>query len=149
MINPNAYYTVQGWMLSELGLKGNALAVYAIIYGFSQDGASEYAGSSKYLCEWLGCSKKTILTTLADLTEKGYLRKKIIDQNGVKFCNYVAVRRPRKIEKQPGAEIAPGGGEEITPQNMYFTIPGAITSKNFAPFGNSDNNHIYTTYIHH
>lgn len=121
MINPNAYYTVQGWMLSELGLKGNALAVYAIIYGFSQDGASEYAGSSKYLCEWLGCSKKTILTTLADLTEKGYLRKKIIDQNGVKFCNYVAVRRPRKIEKQPGAEIAPGGGEEITPpgENLH------------------------------
>ena len=37
MINPNAYYTVQGWMLSDLGLKGNALAAYAIIYGFSQE----------------------------------------------------------------------------------------------------------------
>lgn len=114
MINPNAYYTVQGWMLSELGLKGNALAAYAIIYGFSQDGVSEYAGSSKYLCEWLGCSKKTILTTLADLTEKGYLTKKVIDQNGVRFCNYVAVRRPACLRQQPGEEITPGG-EEITP----------------------------------
>lgn len=139
MINPNAYYTVQGWMLSELDLKGNALAVYAIIYGFSQDGVSEYAGSSKYLCEWLGCSKKTVLTTLADLTEKGYLAKKVINQNGVKFCNYVAIRRPRKMELQPGEEITPpgenlhqggvkitpgwcknytGGGEEITPHNL-------------------------------
>lgn len=114
MINPNAYYTVQGWMLSELGLKGNPLAAYAIIYGFSQDGVSEYAGSSKYLCEWLGCSKKTILTTLADLTEKGYLAKKVIDQNGVRFCNYVAVRRPAFLRQQPGEEITPGG-EEITP----------------------------------
>ncbi len=139
MINPNAYYTVQGWMLSELGLKGNALAVYAVIYGFSQDGVSEYAGSSKYLCEWLGCSKKTILTTLADLTEKGYLAKKVIDQNGVRYCNYVAIRRPRKAEQQPGEKITPpgenlhqcgekntpgwcknytGGGEENTPHNL-------------------------------
>lgn len=132
MINPNAYYSVQGWMLSELGLKGNALAAYAIIYGFSQDGVSEYAGSSKYLCEWLGCSKKTILTTLADLTEKGYLTKKVIDQNGVKFCNYVAVRRPACLLQQPGEEITPGagkklhqGGEEITPGwCKNYTAPG-------------------------
>ena len=138
MINPNAYYTVQGWMLSELGLKGNALAVYAIIYGFSQDGASEYAGSSRYLCEWLDCSKKTVLTALAYLTEKGYLEKKAVNKNGVTFCNYVAVRPAQKDQPQAGEEITPPGknlhrggvkitpgvvknlhrgGEEITPHN--------------------------------
>lgn len=121
MINPNNYYTVQGWMLSELGLKGNALAVYAIVYGFSQDGVSEYAGSSRYLCEWLGCSKKTVLTTLASLTERGLLRKKTINQNGVTLCNYVAVRRPQKEPAEGGVKISPPGenlpqgGEEITP----------------------------------
>lgn len=132
MINPNTYYTVQGWMLSELGLKGNALAVYAIIYGFSQDGVSEYAGSSTYLCKWLGCTKKTALNALAELTEKGYLRKKIIMQNGVKMCNYVAVRRPLSLQKQPGEEITPGAGEnlhqggvEITPgRGKNYTTPG-------------------------
>lgn len=132
MINPNAYYSVQGWMLSELGLKGNALAVYAIVYGFSQDGVSEYAGSSAYLCEWLGCTKKTVLSTLAELTDKGYLKKKIIMQNGVKLCNYVAVRRPRSLQQQPGEEITPGagkklhqGGEEITPGRCKnYTTPG-------------------------
>lgn len=132
MINPNAYYTVQGWMLSELELKGNALAVYAIVYGFSQDGVSEYAGSSTYLCDWLGCTKKTVLTTLADLTERGYLKKKIIIQNGVKLCNYVAVRRPHSLRDQPGEEITPGegknlhqGGEKITPgRGKNYTTPG-------------------------
>ena len=41
MVNPNNFYTVQGWMVTELGLRGNELAAYAIIYGFSQDGASK------------------------------------------------------------------------------------------------------------
>lgn len=122
MINPNNYYTVQGWMISELKLKGNALAAYAIIYGFSQDGVSEYAGSSKYLCEWLNCSKKTVLTTLASLTEQGLLVKKTLNKNGVIFNNYVAARHPRKQQPEGGVKITPPekdlhqGGEEITPE---------------------------------
>ena len=129
MINPTNFYTVQGWMLADLGLKGTELAAYAIIYGFSQDGKSEYAGSSAYLCEWLGCTKKTALTTLAALTEKGYLKKREIIQNGVKLCAYVAVRTPQKQADKPGEEITPGrcknytgGGEEITPNNILDNI---------------------------
>lgn len=118
MINPNAYYTVQGWMISELGLKGNALAVYAIIYGFSQDGVTEYAGSSKYLCEWLGCTKKTVLVTLAELVERGLLSKKEVVKDGVRLCNYVAktphwLRGGKEItqpepQEQPTAPAEPG-----------------------------------------
>ena len=48
MVNPNNFYTVQGWMVTELGLRGNELAAYAIIYGFSQDGASKFQGSLTY-----------------------------------------------------------------------------------------------------
>ena len=121
MINPENFYTVQGWMLSELGLKGNALAAYAIVYGFSQDGVSEYAGSSKYLCEWLNCSKKTALTTLANLTERGLLVKKTLNKNGVIFNNYVAVRPDPKPLQEGEEEITPPeknlhrGGVKITP----------------------------------
>lgn len=125
-------------MVSELGLKGNALAVYAIIYGFSQDGDSVFSGSSSYLCEWLGCSKKTALTTLADLTERGLLKKTTTYKNGITFCDYMAVRTPQetaqdaeeemtplgKILHQGGVKITPGAGEilhqggvEITPHN--------------------------------
>ena len=31
----NNYINIQGWMINNLGLKGNALVIYAIIYGFS------------------------------------------------------------------------------------------------------------------
>ena len=36
------YFQVTGWMLNRLKLKGIALNVYAIIYGFSQDGESSF-----------------------------------------------------------------------------------------------------------
>lgn len=120
MINPNAYYTVQGWMLSELELKGNALAVYAIIYGFSQDGASEYAGSARYLSEWLGCSIRTILSVLADLTERGLLTKTTTYKNGQTFNNYSVVRPTAADTQQPGENISypvknfHGGSENIS-----------------------------------
>lgn len=94
MIDPKNYYIVQGWMISELGLKGNALAAYAIIYGFSQDGNCEFTGSARYLAEWLDCSRSTIMEVLKKLVEQGYLTKRDSTQNGVKYCAYAAVRHP-------------------------------------------------------
>ena len=91
MINPNTYYTVQGWMRSDLGLKDKELIVYAIIYGFSQDGSSEYTGSARYLAEWIGCSRSTIMEVLKKLVEKGLLKKEDYYQNGVCFCKYIAI----------------------------------------------------------
>lgn len=70
MINQNAYYTVQAWMVNDLGLHGNELALYAIIYGFSQDGHSEFAGSISYIQEWLGCSKNTAKKAISELIDK-------------------------------------------------------------------------------
>ena len=35
-VNPENYITVQGWMVTDLNLKGNELLIYACIYGFSQ-----------------------------------------------------------------------------------------------------------------
>ena len=112
MINPNAYYTVQGWMLSELGLKGNALAVYAIIYGFSQDGASEYSGSARYLCEWLGCSRSTIMEVLKKLTESGLLIKRDIYKNGSTYCAYMTA--PREVSENRTGCTNPGRGVSET-----------------------------------
>ena len=35
-MNADNYINIQGWMRTDLDLKGNELLVYAIIYGFSQ-----------------------------------------------------------------------------------------------------------------
>lgn len=65
------FYTVFGWMLNVLELKGNELIVFAIVYSFSQDGESEFTGSLNYLQTFANIkSKNTVLTMLKNLIDK-------------------------------------------------------------------------------
>ena len=41
-VREDNYFAVQGWMVTELKLKGNALMLYAIIYGFTAHLSSYY-----------------------------------------------------------------------------------------------------------
>lgn len=100
-INNENYYVVQGWMRTELGLSGNALNTYAIIYGVSQISHQEFTGSINYLCGWLGVSRPTVINTLKDLVSKGHLRKKSISINGVIYNKYTAII-PDNIKKKLG-----------------------------------------------
>lgn len=74
-INDTNFVTIQGWMRTKLGLKGNELLVYAVIYGFSQIAGTKFTGSRKYLTEWCGCSMATIDRTLTSLVDKGLISK--------------------------------------------------------------------------
>ena len=65
------YITIQGWMMNRLNLKANDLMLFAIIYGFSQDGASEFSGSLKYIQDALNCTRMTAVNALKSLLEKG------------------------------------------------------------------------------
>lgn len=84
------YYTIKGFMLNRLHLKGIALNVYAIIYGFSQDGCTEYHGGRQYLCDFTGASKPTIDRALEELTDNGFIIKRRETINGVTFNRYKA-----------------------------------------------------------
>ena len=87
----NNYYQVSGWMRTELDLKGNELQVYAIIYGFSQDGESCFSGSRQYLADWLGVVRPTIDSALKSLIDKGFVEKQSEVVNNVKFNKYRCV----------------------------------------------------------
>lgn len=82
------YITIQGWMVTDLFLKGNELLIYAIIYGFSQTDNQVFTGSLQYLADWTSTSKQTVITSLKALIEKGYIVKSEKTVNGVKFCEY-------------------------------------------------------------
>lgn len=110
MISNENFYVVTGWM-RELGLKGNELNVYAIIYGFSQVQDNEFTASIKYLEEWLGCSKPTIIDTLKKLIDKGLIIKEEVYINNIKFCKYSASK---------GVLNNLTGGKEILPNNIYI-----------------------------
>lgn len=109
------YIQISGWMVQGLGLKGNELLVYALIYGFSQDGMSEFTGSIAYICEWLSCSRPTASKALTELEKKGFIIKRTETKNGVIFNAY-------KIDLQVVKEFY--GGSKKTLQGSKETLQG-------------------------
>ena len=85
-----AYIVIRDWMISDLQLKGNELLTYALIYGFSQDGESEFKGSLKYISKFLGVSKSTAQRNLENLANRGVIEKRVEEISGVKFNRYIA-----------------------------------------------------------
>lgn len=91
-VNDNNFIAIQGWMRTKLNLKGNELLIYALIYGFSQDGESKFKGSRKYIADWCGCSLNTVDRTLGSLVDKGLLTKyPHTDDYGNRLVDYVAI----------------------------------------------------------
>ncbi len=98
LIKNDSYICIQGWMISELGLKGTDLLIYALIYGFSQDGASSFSGSLAYLMHWTNSSKNTVLKSLRSVQEQGMLIKSEDYIGGVRVCRYTAVRNVDNVD---------------------------------------------------
>ncbi len=87
MLKDDNYISIQGWML-KTGIKGNALIAFACIYGFSQDGESEFRGSAQYIADWCGISRTAAFNVLKSLVDKKLVIKNDFISNGVKLCNY-------------------------------------------------------------
>lgn len=141
-VKPENFITIQGWMLTELKLKGNALIVYAIIYGFSQTDGQTFAGSLQYLADWTNSTKRGIMKNLQDLVQAGLIGKKEKIINGVKFCEYYVTKFTRVVNK------VQGGIEQSSPNNIKDNIEDNIDNtkvleKTPETFGNSDINDLF------
>lgn len=119
-VNERNYIVVQGWMLTELHLKGNELLIYACIYGFSQADGQTFRGSWQYLADWTNSTKRSVANCLRSLVEKGYLEKVDKVVNGVKFCEYRATNFTGAMKNvHVGDEQnSPSGDEQNSPNNL-------------------------------
>lgn len=81
--------------------------VYAIVFGFSQDGDSLYRGGSRYIVDMLNMSKPTALSHLRALTDEGLIIRIEENINGVDFVNY-AVNFDALRNLTGGKESLPG-----------------------------------------
>lgn len=88
LIKRDNFITIQGWMLTDLGLKGSELLIYACIYGFSQDRGSRYTGSAQYLADWTNTTKKSVFQVLKNLTERGLIIRDEEYKNNILFVSY-------------------------------------------------------------
>lgn len=132
------YITILGWM-REIDLSLVERTVYAIIYGFSQDGDSTFHGSRSYLADWCGCTTKTIDAALRKLVEKKLVTKRENYVNGLKFCEYSANFPGREIfspvgkSTDVGREIFSQGGENSSHNKIDNNADNKLSA-------NSDNN---------
>jgi len=126
------YFVVQGWMINKLKLSGNELNIFAIIYGFSQDGVSCFDGSAQYLADFCGSSRVSALNILAKLTEKGFIQKTEKYIGKLKLCSYktttgietLPVKNLNDGSKETllgSKETIPVGSKETLPNNKYIT----------------------------
>ena len=89
-IRDSNFITILAPMITKLKLKGNELLVFALIHGFSQDGESRFKGSLRYLIEWTGLDKSTIIKLLKQLVDKQYINKFEYEKNKVRYCEYTS-----------------------------------------------------------
>lgn len=146
-IREDNYIMIQGWMVTELELKGNELLMFAIIHGFSQDGETRFTGGLQYLADWTNSTKQGVSKNLKSLVNKGYIAKEEKIINGVKFCEYYATKLNGVLNKVEG-----GMQQSLTPMQQSLTggIKQSLTNnedniinKNINNISNIDNKDYY------
>ena len=124
LVKDENYYQISGWMLNKLHLTGISLNVFAIIYGFTQDGESEFSGSRQYLCDFTGTTKPTIDKALKELCESKFIVKISETKNNVTFnkykanLDYITNFIGSKESLLGSKETLYGGGKESLPNNI-------------------------------
>lgn len=83
------YITVPGFAIVDLGLSGNELLCYSLIYGFTQDSETEFRGSLAYISSALNVTRQNALRIIARLIDKGLVSKREVIEDGVRGCRYI------------------------------------------------------------
>ena len=147
------YITIQGWMITDLELKGNDLLIYAIIYGFSQTDSQWFTGSRQYLADWTNSTKQGVQKCLNSLVSSGLLNKREWYENNVKFCEYQTtdftgqqslpvnkVYHPNQQSLPPQSTKFTGGSQQsLPPQSTKFTVGSQQSLPNIIDNNTIDN----------
>lgn len=134
MVNEKSFITIQAFMVNDLHLKGNELLIYAIIWGFSQDGESEFTGSLQYLADWCNTSKQTVISALQSLCEKQLILKNVEVKNNIRFCTYKTSMVFKNLEQGSQKTLMGysknfnGGSQNSLPNNITDTLDNTISN---------------------
>lgn len=111
-----------GWYLTiteemrAAGLTGNALLIFALVNGYSQQAQGCYYGSLSHTAEVVGCTPETARYTLKSLTEAGLLERFEFMDNGI---HRVAYRTTQKIGDTQKIWVDPPKNLGGTPQKIW------------------------------
>lgn len=107
LAKPGDYYLTLRFMWENLYMgSGMMRDIFAIIYGFSQDGESACACNIKYFMDWTGASERAVQYTLNALEEAGYITKTPVGSGRGSYIEYRV--NPEIIEEcKKGAKFSP------------------------------------------
>lgn len=139
----DCFITIQSWMITDLNLKGNELLLYALIYGFSQDGQNTFNGSLNYMMTWLNCGKQTILNTLNSLIDKKLIKKEKSEDK--QKCFYKAVKNLDQSKNLTSLKIGPDQSKNWTGLVQNLDRTSLKIRPNNIIYNNDNNNYIDNT----
>ena len=121
IIKSDNHVCLSGWMINELDLSGNELIVYAVIWGFTQDGNQWCTASQAYISRWANITTRGLRKILDKLEEKGLLIKETNTCKKGLECKYKAVR-PDEEEQESDRNTVPIRSEHSSYSNRN-TVP--------------------------
>ena len=121
------YWTIEQWMVTELGLTGAGLHAFAIIYGYSREGAGTFYGSRARLAEYCGITVRGLSKVLAQLEDAGYIKKIDGYHAGTQCYDYVATvsQGVNKVPTQ-GVNKVHGRGEQSSSEGVNKVPTGGV-----------------------
>ena len=96
-------YIVHDFFAKELRLKPTEQLLFGIILSFSKKGG-DFSGSQTYLAERMNVSTRTVTTTLAALTERGYIVKTENPRSALTPCYRVCSDLLSRLGEEPTSE---------------------------------------------
>ena len=85
MDTKNTSFKIHGFMTQSLGLSGNELLAFALVYSFTKDGESVFHASVGSLSEVIGCTRVTAGKAIATLIDKNYIKCIGMSSHGVRY----------------------------------------------------------------
>ena len=132
LIGRNHYFTVHGYAILDLNLKGNEIIIYSIIAGFSSSDNGYFTGSRQYLADWCNSTVRGVQKVLNSLVERGYIEKKVEKKGAIKHCYYRTVDIDTILtnKEEKGTKFTRTGEQSSLSEGTKFTRTGEQSSHN-------------------
>lgn len=121
-------YTIIPDFMLDYDLTLTETVALAVIYGFCQDGKSDFHGSYSYLARKCKVTRRGAIKIVAHLDSLGLIQKEVSEFKGVKSCS-IRVTFLGSEHSSPIVNTVHQGSEHSSPEGSEHSSPNNIDNK--------------------